>query len=257
MKIELQGADNARNFMGIKNSEGQRIVSGRYIRSNHLHNLSEEDIEILTKECDLKLVIDLRTGLEAEQKPDTEMKGVKHVHIPLFDESAIGITHEAGTDMQAAGLADIPDMAQLYVRMVTDEYSVLQISKVLNTIIENEEGAVLWHCTEGKDRCGIISALFLSILNVDRETVTGDYLTTNIAAGRRSQIFYENIVRITGDVEKALEVKEAFMANRNYLDAAFNAILKEYPTVQDYIEKKLSISKEQMNKLKIVCMEGM
>ena len=100
MKIQLQGADNARDFRGIVNTDGKKIISKDFIRSNHLHDLSEEDIRILKKEYGLVKIIDLRTKLETEQKPDTKIEGVEHIHIPVFDESAIGITHEADTDMQ-------------------------------------------------------------------------------------------------------------------------------------------------------------
>ena len=58
--------------------------------------------------------------------------------------------------------------------MVTDEYSVSQITKVFQTILDNKNGSTLWHCTEGKDRCGIISALFLSILDVDYSIIMED-----------------------------------------------------------------------------------
>lgn len=253
MKINLQGADNARDFRGIKNIYGKSINTKKFIRSNHLNSLTEEDIYVLKKEYGLVTVIDLRTALEVEQKPDVEMEGVKYIHIPLFDESAIGITHEANTDMQAAGLADIPDMRELYVRLVDDDYSVGQLSKVMHIIADNEEGSVLWHCTEGKDRCGIVSAMFLSMLDVGIETVMEDYLRTNIAAANRADIFYENVIRITGNREKALEVKTAFMANKDYLNAALHTVSGQYSSVREYVEKRLNVSREKIEKLQEIC----
>ncbi len=53
-------------------------------------------------------------------------------------------------------------MTQLYRRIVTDDFSISQLSRALKKIISCDDGAVLWHCTEGKDRCGIVSALVLS-----------------------------------------------------------------------------------------------
>ena len=256
MKIQLQGADNARDFRGIVNTDGKKIISKDFIRSNHLHDLSEEDIRILKKEYGLVKIIDLRTKLETEQKPDTKIEGVEHIHIPVFDESAIGITHEADTDMQAAGLADIPDMGQLYVRMVEDDYSVSQLSKILNVILEHKTGAILWHCTEGKDRCGLVSALFLTMLGVDIPTITDDYLRTNLSAIKRADEFFEKIVQITGNVEKAIEVKSAFLANEKYLNAALNAIHSHYASVQEYIEKRLGIERGNIEMLKRRCLEG-
>lgn len=48
-----------------------------------------------------------------------------------------------------------------------------------------ENGSVLWHCTEGKDRCGLLSAIILFLLDVSEEDVMEDYLKTNKAAIRR------------------------------------------------------------------------
>lgn len=253
MKINLQGADNARDFRGIKNIYGRSINTRRFIRSNHLNSLTEDDIHVLTEEYGLVKIIDLRTALEVGQKPDAMMKGVEHIHIPLFDESAIGITHEADTDMQAAGPADIPDMGALYRRIVDDDYSVSQLSKVMNIIAENENGAILWHCTEGKDRCGIVSAMFLSMLDVGIGTVMEDYLNTNIAAAKRAEEFYRNVIRITGDKDKALEVRNAFMANEDYLNAALNTIFGQYSSVKEYVEKRLNVNSEKIEKLQKIC----
>lgn len=254
MKIDLVGADNARDFRGIKNVFGKTIRSKQFIRSNHLNSLTEKDCLFLTKEYGLLKVIDLRTTIETMQKPDVVMEGVKHIHIPLFDESAIGITHEANTDMQAAGLADIPDMSALYERMVEDDYSVSQLSKIMNIIADNESGAILWHCTEGKDRCGIVSAMFLAMLDVDIQTIMEDYLSTNTAAAKRAEIFYENVIRITKDERKALEVKTAFLANKDYLNAAFDKVFEKYSSLREYIEKCLKVDREKIDKLQSRCL---
>ena len=253
MKVNLQAADNARDFRGIQNTYGKSITTKRFIRSNHLNSLTEDDINVLTKEYGLVKVIDLRTALEVEQKPDTAMEGVEHIHIPLFDESAIGITHEANTDMQAAGLADIPDMRALYVRLVEDDYSVSQLSKVMNIIADNGEGAVLWHCTEGKDRCGIVSMMFLAMLDVDTESIMEDYLRTNIMAAKRADKFYENIVRITSNKDKASEVKTAFMANEDYLNAALHAIFQNYSSIRKYVEERLKVGRDKIERLQEIC----
>lgn len=46
-------------------------------------------------------------------------------------------------------------------------------------ILQQEEGAVLWHCSMGKDRVGVGTALLLYALGVPMETIMEDYLRTN------------------------------------------------------------------------------
>ena len=209
--------------------------------------------DLLKKQYGLCKIIDLRTRYEVNEKPDVTIDGVEYINIPVFDESVLGITREEKTDMQAMGLAEIPNMPDLYVRMVTDEDSVSPLSKIINIIADNEDGAVLWHCTEGKDRCGLVSALFLSMLGVDRDTILKDYLETNVSATKRAEGFYEAIVEKTGNVEKALEVKEAFLASEEYFNAAFDAILSKYSSVLEYIEKELKVERSKIERLRELC----
>ena len=81
--------------------------------------------------------------------------------MPVFDEFKPGVSHEGEADRQR-----LPDMAVLYgilVRNYADSFR-----KILAAIMQHDfsEGAVLWHCTEGKDRCGLVSALVLLALDL-------------------------------------------------------------------------------------------
>lgn len=254
MKIELTGADNARDFRGIsiQREDGVfKISSKRFIRSNKLSELTDEDIRVLIKDYDLRKVIDLRTNAEKNGKPDRAIPGVEYVHIPLVQESTIGITHETNTDMQAAGLVAIPDMKELYKKLVLDDYTTLQLGKVFREILSQKEGAILWHCTEGKDRCGIVSALFLLLLGASPKEVLEDYLRTNDVAASRAQKYYEEIMKRTGDETIANSVKHAFMANEEFIRAAFDSIEETFGDVVSYAREKLGLTERDMEQLRL------
>ena len=245
MKIDLRGADNARDFSGITLPGDIKIGKGRMIRSNHLSSATPEDVKLL-KEYDLRLIIDLRTETEAMQKPDVEIPGVEYINIPVFVESTIGITHENGTDKHALGELEIPDMCLLYKKMVRDEFSKSQIKKIMSRIFVQDKGTVLWHCSEGKDRCGMISALVLLLLGVDKDDVLKDYLYTNNAAEKRSQAYYENVIALTGDSEKAGRVRDAFLAKEEYFNSAISYIFESYGDIDSYFVEGLGFSKEEI-----------
>lgn len=59
---------------------------------------------------------------------------------------------------------------------------------------EYKNGAVLWHCTEGKDRCGLLSATILFLLDVSEDDVMEDYLKTNKAAITRVEKLKRNFI---------------------------------------------------------------
>jgi len=215
MEIKLQGIKNIRDF-------SEYGFSG-YIRSAHLRDMTERDAQVLLEQYNLKTVIDLRTTVEKNERPDYVMEGVHYIHIPLFDESKIGISHEKSVRGMGMG---IPDMPRLYRDIVTDEISVSRIKEVMRVIDDvSRDGSVLWHCTEGKDRCGIISALFLLSRGINKDAVMQDYLRTNETAGDRAKRVYDIALERSGNQEMAEKVREVFLAKREYLEPIMDRLM--------------------------------
>lgn len=50
-----------------------------------------------------------------------------------------------------------------------------QMDKIVNTVM-NAETNVLYFCTAGKDRTGVVSAVILKRLGFDDETIIADYM---------------------------------------------------------------------------------
>jgi len=254
-KINLKGADNARDFGGTVNKKDQTIKSKMFIRSNCLYRLTEKDVSILRDEYHLAKIIDLRTDEEVAEKPDITVPGATWIHIPIFNQNTLGITHEKSERKKAASLSNIPKMTELYKIVVTDEYSISQLKKVFEAITEDTSGATLWHCTEGKDRCGIVSALFLALLDVNKTTVTYDYLLTNKVSKKRATKYFWKVLLLTFNFKNAVKIRSVFSADAEYLCAAFDAIKQEYGSVNKFIEKKLGISEETKEKMQKICLE--
>ena len=70
---------------------------------------------------------------------------------------------------------------ELYPSLVLSEFSQLQYATFMNLVLETEEGAILWHCSQGKDRTGIGAALILGALGADRATILADFDRSNDA----------------------------------------------------------------------------
>ncbi len=73
---------------------------------------------------------------------------------------------------------------ELPEKILMDGYSEMPLNnlafKELINIIENPKNlAVLQHCTSGKDRTGLGSALILLLLGVPEEKVIEDYMLSN------------------------------------------------------------------------------
>lgn len=237
-KIELEGAKNIRDFGGTMIGNRYRIKEDQFIRSNSLAGITEEDARKLEDHYRLRKIIDLRTTQEVREKPDRKILGAKWMHLPLFDASQGGITHEKETD---ENLPPLDDFIGFYTHMVTNPFSVSKLREVFGEITKQENGSVLWHCTEGKDRCGIVSALFLFLLGGDENTVMEDYLMTNQTAKKRAEDFYEKVLRETGNEKRAEFIRKVYVADSSYLEGAIDSMKKNYGSVDGFLREGLSI----------------
>ena len=238
--IDLEGAVNARDLGGMPTKNGGIIRPRRLIRSDALDKLTENDIKVLREDHGLAAVIDLRTGTEVGEKPDVPMDGVEYVHIPIFTEETIGISRGKKTE---ASMKEnkMPAMTELYRHMIADEKAVANYKKVIGRIMAAEEGAILWHCTAGKDRCGMTSILVEYILGVDMERIFEDYMYTNVAAVPIAEKYCAYILAQTGNEAQAQAVYRAFVADMDYLKAALEEMDRLYGGIDGFVEKGLGI----------------
>ncbi len=249
-KIKLSGANNARDFGETVNKEGKKIKSGCFLRSERLSNISDTDASILFGRYNLRTVIDLRTNVERADDPDKEIWGVKNIHVPLFNEEVLGITHENNIDKRKM-LDNLPDLKELYKVLVLDENCVPALKKVFEIITSAKDGeAVLWHCTEGKDRCGLVSALFLFMLDVDKEVIIEDYLLTNEAAEKRARKYRFLVKYLLRQPEKADIVYDLYRAKAEYIDNALDAVEETYGSIDSFLRDRLGITDEIKEKMK-------
>ena len=81
-----------------------------------------------------------------------------------------------------------------------------------------------------------------------------DYLETNRAAVKRAKQFYEEILAVTNDMERAIKAEKAFLANEDYLNAALSGIFRSYSSIQEFIIRRLDISEEEMKEIRKICL---
>lgn len=144
-------------FQSTKNMRVLPTGTDRYYRSDFPENLTDEEILWLS-DHNITTIVDLRSDEEIVKKPcrlkDTE--GFLYFHLPV------------------TGGGDTPkSMEHLHVayRQMVDE----NMETILDTIM-NAETNVLYFCTAGKDRTGVVSALILKRLGIDDEIIIEDYM---------------------------------------------------------------------------------
>ena len=240
--LNLEGAKNIRDLGGMPTRDGI-INEKKILRGNCLDNITQEDIDILKEEYKISSIIDLRTEKERTERPDVIINGVEYINNPIFNKSVPGITHE-----QNSGKA-IFNMKEMYGAMLSEKY-IDKISQIIKTIINKtaENKTVFFHCTGGKDRTGVIAAVILMLLQVDKKNILKDYLYTNKVNKKRALKKYWYNIIIKHDIQGAKNIMNGYLAKKEYLLSAMSNIEKTWKDENYFIKEGLKIDD---NKLKI------
>lgn len=124
-------------------------------------------------------------------------------------------------------------------------------------MLDPASAALVQHCTAGKDRTGLGSALMLLALGVPKETVVQDFLLSNTYREAYNKAAVDAMVKqfnLTDD--NAIEVIRALMDVRpEYINAAFDEMASKYGSIQGFLEKGLGLSAAEQAKLKKMYLE--
>lgn len=250
-KIVLEKLCNTRDLGGTTAALGKKIKPCRLIRSGALYNASENDIELLKKEYNLKTVVDFRTPTECTRKPAPEIEGVQYIWIPVLDEETLGITRDDETGKSKSviemicepGFDPISYMSSAYIAMMTNGFSLTKYKIFIDVLLNNSDGAILWHCSAGKDRAGLASAFALMTLGVKREDIIADYLFTNeCVTGDIQKAVCEN--NITDDHIKEC-IKTVFGVDRPYIESVFSCIDEKFGGTDKFLKDVFGIGEKE------------
>jgi protein-tyrosine phosphatase len=170
--LVLEGCVNFRDLGGYRTHDGREIGWRRLFRADGLNRLTPTDRSVLT-ELGLATVIDLRTVDEAEHRgrfPVDEVP-VRYVDLPLTD--VLPAPEELPEWREASYVAS------RYERMVEEGAAVL--ARAIEVLASAGSLPAVVHCSAGKDRTGVLSALLLAFLEVPDETIVEDYALSAVA----------------------------------------------------------------------------
>ncbi|MDR1469111.1 MAG: tyrosine-protein phosphatase [Spirochaetaceae bacterium] len=252
--MRIEGLDNIRDIGGYKTADGKTVKKGLLYRADALSKMTPNGIAQFER-LNIGYIFDLRSDGEIARKPDPAIKGAAYYQTRVADTTATLIW--PSTDEETYAFYSGPASRNYYI--AASEYMVIatQSRESLKTILtiarENKESkGLIWHCSGGKDRTGYISAVFLSLLGVDNETIIQEYLLTNIDRKEfdEKEREYMDAEYFHGDktmMEGFLAVQEA---RREYVDIFLSGIQNLYGTVDNYVITELGLTQEDLNSIK-------
>ncbi len=263
--LGLEGVENARQIGGYYTTDGKKVKDGVLLRSAKLAAATEEDLTKLKETYNLTTVIDFRTTDEIAAAPDPEIDGVENVQIRILDESV-----EDDTMAVIAGIyaeTDDPALAMLemyrkgilsddmYTKMFESDYTKKAYRKFFDQLLAQEDGAVLWHCTGGKDRAGTAAVLMLTVLGVDKETVLADFALTNDFNKASIDYMVSAASELTDDQEELDGVAALVGVLPKLMENLFDKAEAEDGSMLEFIKKNLDITDEEIEKLRGMYLE--
>jgi protein-tyrosine phosphatase len=236
-RLPLTGATNFRDLGCYPTTEFRRVKKGLVFRSDHLSRLTAGDQQML-ESLRFKLVCDLRTVREQQKAPDLlpVSDTMRLLSLPIeakgFDPSTAIDRLRKGDDSWLS----MDFFIELYRRYLDDFGPVW--GKVLRLAASSSNLPLVFHCTGGKDRTGICSALLLKVLGVQEASIFLDYDLSNTCNAERLQSIYAKFAVLGVEPEKAALYLQA---PNELLVAMFDHLKKNYGTIEDYLIRKAGL----------------
>ncbi len=164
--LTIEGLANLRDAGGLPLRGGGQTRTGVLLRSESLEAVPPAAARQLLDAHGVRVVLDLRTPREIELRPSAT---VAAAGVPTVELTLIGSSRDA---LPEAG-DDTDPMLRAYRGYLADHPA--NVVEAVRRIAELDSGAALVHCAAGKDRTGVIVALMLDAVGVEREAVVADY----------------------------------------------------------------------------------
>jgi len=221
-KSLLSCSYNTRELGGFSTADGKLTKNNVFWRSDVLSEPTAEDLEKL-RTAHITTVIDMRTDEERLKKPCgiAGIDGIEYLHFHITEGSGVP------SSLEAVPLS--------YMEIAAAE----SMPSVLRAIAEAKNG-VLFHCTAGKDRTGVVSAIILLLCGVVRETIVRDYVVSR----EYNRIRLEAFLAAHPEVDRNI-----VLANEKSMNGFIDLFTQRYGSVSSYFET-IGLSAEHAEKIR-------
>lgn len=231
---------NFRSLGGLKTQDNAEIVENKIYRSALLDFATETDMNQLMSIAP-DVVVDFRMdGEKVAESMKLTLSDIDYQPMP------INVGNFFSSDqMSALAKLQPADIDALFIKMYQQlpTSAQTQFKAVFNAILRNER--VIYHCSAGKDRTGIMSYLILSVLGVSYDDIMANYLESNTYAKSLHQLFSTHRnkklegLEMTADLEAVFEKVQ--YVEPIYLDSLNDLFKAEYGGPNRYVEQVLGI----------------
>ena len=252
--IGITSAHNARQLGGYQIGN-QKIKDNLLLRTAKISELSEQDSTLLCDKYKVQCVYDFRGQEESLSAPDVIPAGARYLSLALsFTEEGSESNPKFENESQMIAMllqyAEHPTVQAMCTGMYDVIFFEEASQKVYRQFFEDlltvnpEEGAVLWHCTQGKDRAGCASAMLLAALGADRELIMADFML--------SKEYYDQItaqIKTETDAQRMV-INTLISANPEIFETSLDKVDAQYGSLKNYLTECIGVTPEMMKVLR-------
>jgi protein-tyrosine phosphatase len=241
--LPLAGGVNFRDLGGYRTEDGRAVRWAQVYRAGSLAELTAEDVAYLGR-LGLRLSCDLRSPDEAERRPDRLPPGAAGLHRPIVAE--VGRLRRIVTLFRLRHR--IQELLQNAYAIMLDQNGAI-FAEVVHTAANPANLPLVVHCTAGKDRTGLATALLLLALGVPEETVIADYTLSNRAFDVLAGRMRPEMERLYALGFDEMQLRPFLLAEARTLAGALAYLRRRYGSVKGYLARA-GITDETLKQLR-------
>lgn len=230
--LPMEGGYNFRDLGGLESKDGKRIKWGKLFRTDDLYNLTHNDLLYLSS-IPIITLVDFRCEEEYKALPDKIPAEVKNHYYLCIEPGRLKAyaksIHTSKNDV-------INAMKHLYKILVTEDKYLNAYEEFFTYIQDQEKLPLLFHCSAGKDRTGLATALLLYALDIPKDIILKDYLASNDYLADK----YHPLI------EQNPSNKYLYTVIPDYLESALNEIENEYGSIQNFLINRMHLNIDKL-----------
>ncbi|GFZ33281.1 protein-tyrosine-phosphatase [Clostridium zeae] len=207
----LSSTLNTRDLGGYPIDCRRATTYKTFIRSDVPYKLSDADIQLLLLN-NIATIVDLRSDDEAQSKPCAfkDHNNFQYYHSKIHGDGYLP--------------ASVEEVPISYFEMVDEQNTILNTMRLFS----KAKGGVLYHCTAGKDRTGVISALLLLLAGVSITDILVDY--------QISQVYLNSMLQQYSRSNKNVDIN-IITPKMEYMEKFLDMFFEKYNSVEEYFSK--------------------